>query len=454
MESAPGQGSTFWFTAHFAKHDLGSAPPVRGERQPMPGLHVLIVDDNATNRTILNRQLLSWGMRNDCAEEGAGALALLRAAVAANDPYDLAILDMQMPEMDGLGLAAAIQAEPSLAGMRLVMLTSIGHHVGPAARDAGILATLTKPVRQSQLYDCLSGVMNALPIESTALRDVPMPPLVTPVASGIAPVILLAEDNDVNQRVAGKMLQRLGYRVVTVGTGRLAVEAVLRERYAAVLMDCQMPELDGYAATGQIRDREGDGWRLPIIAMTANALAGDRERCLEAGMDDYLPKPVRADALDKVLARWVRRGDGAAIVQPAPAPGGEAGTAAPDALDAPPLDGQALRGLRDLGDGDEFVDELIALFLAEAPGRIAAMRFAVGIGAAQGLEREAHTLRGSAANLGAVPLADLCQELQATGGSGQLGLALALLAQLEGELARVTAALIAYQKECEPACVS
>ncbi|HWE62507.1 MAG TPA: response regulator, partial [Chloroflexota bacterium] len=314
VESAPGQGSTFWFTTRLQKQPAGGPIIPAAIQADLRGVRVLIVDDNATNRTILYRQTTSWGMHADCAEDGHDALTLLHAAAGHGKPYDLAILDMHMPEMDGLRLARAVAADPALAAVRLVLLTSGGMHENDDARRAGISTVLTKPVRQSSLYDSLIIVMST-PDDAGPRGTVPPLQAGGPRAQ-LTPTqarsrILLAEDNTVNQAVAVRMLQKLGYVVDVVTNGYQAVDAVaaaLREQrgaYAAVLMDCQMPEMDGYAATAAIRALDDAARQTPIIAMTANALAGERERCLAAGMDDYLAKPIAPEMLDTMLARWL-----------------------------------------------------------------------------------------------------------------------------------------------------
>jgi CheY-like chemotaxis protein len=308
VESTPGQGSTFWFTARLAKQPL-AAQVTPALPASLPGRRVLIVDDHATNRTILQHQVLRWGMHSTCVESGEQALDMLRTAVRRGEPYDLIILDMHMPVMDGLTLARIIKADPTLAQHPLVMLTSVaqrGHR--QLAQEAGICAYLTKPVRQSQLFDCLATVLGA-----TEVPEVASPPAVSPTTSD-TPVehrerlhlpILVAEDNVVNQRVAVRLLEKLGYRADVVANGHEAVAALESIPYAVVFMDVHMPEMDGYAATAMIRQREGTSKHTPIIAMTANALEGDREKCLAAGMDDYLSKPVRYADLEALLERWL-----------------------------------------------------------------------------------------------------------------------------------------------------
>ncbi|HYX40603.1 MAG TPA: response regulator, partial [Pyrinomonadaceae bacterium] len=311
VASEPGKGSTFWFTARFAKQHLADAPVGQPNLQNLDNLRVLVVDDNATNRKILSHQLSSWGMIHAEADSGARALEMLRAAAARHEAYDLAILDLMMPGMDGFELARAIKAEPEIAGLPLVLLTSFGQRGdGATAHTAGVAAYLTKPVRQSQLFDCLSNVISQA--HSAQAADAANAPVAAQLLTRHTlqetklmsnKLILLAEDNIVNQKVAVRQLQKLGYRADAVANGREALEALGRIPYDLVLMDCQMPEMDGYEATAEIRHREGATKHTPIVAMTANALAGDRQKCLAAGMDDYVSKPVKPEELAAVLDR-------------------------------------------------------------------------------------------------------------------------------------------------------
>ncbi|MEO5822355.1 MAG: response regulator [Vicinamibacteraceae bacterium] len=303
VASTPGEGSTFWFTARFERRPALAPRP----SAPLGELRVLIVDDHRTNRQVLRHQLAAWGVRTAEAADGHAALDELRAAAGRGAPYDLAILDSHMPGMDGLEVAQAIRADGGLGTPRLVMMTSLAPDASDDLRAAGLAATLTKPVKQGQLFDCLAGVMGI---------HAPPPPLPAPVAR--APVadptldrglVLVVDDNLVNQRVALAQLARLGFRTRVAGNGREAVEAVLGNGmpYDVVLMDCQMPEYDGYEATQAIRAGER-GRRTPIIAMTAHALQGDKDRCLQVGMDDYLSKPLQLEGLRQMLVRWVRPG--------------------------------------------------------------------------------------------------------------------------------------------------
>ena len=308
VTSAPGTGSIFWFTVELEKQSNGTEMAIP-EMASLNMLRVLIVDDNATNRKILSHQLSSWGMQHDVADSGLRALELLRAAAVQGVHYDLAILDLLMPGMDGLNLARAIKSNPNTSKLRLVLLTSACESgARAAAHTSGIAAYLTKPVRQSQLFDCLMSVIGAslesnVVLDSTEAEPSTLNSHRPLTASKRMPnrLILVAEDNIVNQKVAVRQLQTLGYRADAVANGREAIEALSRIPYDLVLMDCQMPEMDGYEATIEIRRQEGTARHTPIVAMTAHALAGDREKSIAAGMDDHITKPVKQDQLARVL---------------------------------------------------------------------------------------------------------------------------------------------------------
>ncbi len=313
VESEPGKGSAFWFTAQLEKQaDYDRA--FEAGRRDFVDARVLAVDDNATNRRILCHQLRSWRVQADSAANGAEALAMLRAAAWAGLPYHLALLDVQMSDMDGWGLARAVKADASIAGTGLIVLTSFGQTFRPAELEvAGIEAYLVKPVKQLRLFDCLVHVLARAGAEST----VP-----SPAAANWAAVvsearslhgnvrILLAEDNVINQKVALGQLRKLGHRADAVASGFEVLAALKLLPYDIILMDCEMSEMDGYGATRAIRqwEQRSEGpchWKVPvyIIAVTAHAMQGDREKCLAAGMDDYLSKPVRAAELQAALER-------------------------------------------------------------------------------------------------------------------------------------------------------
>ena len=431
VESAPGSGSTFWFTAKFQKQPEETTRR-KTPRAHLEGLRVLVVDDNATNRALVHHQITSWGMRNGSAASGEEALRDLRREAAARDPYDIAILDMQMPEMDGLMLARAIKSDPAIKETRLLMMTSLGRRDDVAIREAGVEVCLTKPVKQSHLLDCLATLVG----EGT----VPQKRAATVTSANAAERrqqlrILVAEDNIVNQRVALRQLQRLGYTADAVANGKEVLDALDRISYDIVLMDCQMPEMDGYEATKEVRRREGDSRHATIIAMTANALEGDRERCLAAGMDDYISKPVKQDVLSAMLERWTQADDqrGASSLlanwsQPE----------SPTVIDASMV--AELRALQTSAEA-HFFNHLIDLFIEETPARLAAMRTALGQADSQSLAHEAHALKGSCAHLGATRMSALCEILEEQGRGGSTAGASALLPVLEEEFDRVRTAL-------------
>jgi PAS domain S-box-containing protein len=302
VESTLGQGSTFWFHAEFEKQPA----PAKALRQDLVDLKVLIVDDNTTNREILKHYTRDWKMESHCASDGKQAVEMLQRAAAAGDPFDLAILDMQMPEMDGLMLAQAIKLDPAITKTRLIMLTSLGNHLdAEEMKAAGIEACVLKPVKQSRLFERLSSLMASHVSRRTSRIGAHLLVPATPEAETKprAARILLAEDNRINQMVALGLLQNLGYNANMVTNGLQVLEELERAAYDVILMDCQMPELDGYETTRRIRALPLDP-QPRIIAMTANAMRGESEKCLESGMDDYMSKPVRLDTLREMLMRW------------------------------------------------------------------------------------------------------------------------------------------------------
>jgi two-component system, sensor histidine kinase and response regulator len=444
MESEVGRGSTFSFTARLGISGTRTQSPL-DRREDLRGLRVLIVDDNETNRSILHEQVLAWGMRNGRASSGREALGILRAAVRRGQPYDLAVLDMHMPNMDGLMLAREIKADRDIAGVRLVMLTSGGVEDPDEIRRVGIARCLTKPARQSELYNCLRSVMGrpGAPHGPRAVEAA------EPEASSadFRAHVLLAEDNPVNQEVAVEMLASLGCRVDVVGNGRAAVEAVARDTYDLVLMDCQMPEMDGFAATKAIKAanarREGPP---PIIALTAHALQGDREQCLAAGMDDYLSKPFAAHELRAVLARWLPSTRGAEATS-APSPPALSPTpgapSVPTDSRATAIDPTTLAGLRALQRRSraDVLSRAIRAYLEDTPKVLATLRLAVADGDASAISESAHRLKGSSATIGALHLAALCHELEAKAHAQAIENAPAAVTALEAEFEVVRRAL-------------
>jgi two-component system, sensor histidine kinase and response regulator len=311
VESQLQKGSKFWFTAKLEKL---TTPAIPRNTNMVCDLRVLVVDDNKTNREILRHQLLAWKMRPDCAVSGKEALIMMRTAAAAGKPYDLALLDFQMPEMDGLGLACAINSDSVIRITRLVILTSHGQLLSPAElQEFGIDACVVKPTKQSRLFDCIVNAVNRMAGRNNPTITVAQAPAAFPLKAPQLLMklrILIADDNGANRTVALGQVRELGYAAEAVADGSEVVKALEQVPYDVILMDCQMPELDGYEATKIIRQREQalDGlcpWKTPmhIIAMTAHALHGDREKCLAAGMDDYVSKPVRVSELKAVLEK-------------------------------------------------------------------------------------------------------------------------------------------------------
>jgi len=306
VESEVGKGSTFWFTVPFEKQAQDTLP-IQTPRVNLDGLCALIVDDNQTNRTILRHQLSSWGIKPHTAKDAHQGLEMMKAAAEEDRAYDVVVVDFQMPEMDGVSLAKIIRSTPTLAHTRLVLLTSVGRRGdGERARNAGVDAYLTKPVRQSQLFECLRAVMGqADQPEGTR------PPLITRHTLAESQKhtrvrILVAEDNPVNQKLLVRLVEKIGYQADVTNNGIEALTALSQLSYDAILMDCQMPELNGFKTTAAIRQHDQEkGTHTPIIAVTAHEKAGDRERCLTAGMDDYITKPIKLEELKAALERQV-----------------------------------------------------------------------------------------------------------------------------------------------------
>jgi PAS domain S-box-containing protein len=295
------RGSTCRFDAHFAPAAARAEIPSAGK--DLSGLRVLIVDDNYTNRQVVARQIAAWGVISTPAASGAEALTLLRNQ-AGHEPFDIAILDHTMPEMDGVMLARLIKTDPQIAATRLLMMSSSGSRGEAGANGISVEAWLTKPVKRSQLHDSIAALTNKdlLTAERTSTKPSPDPQ----IAKRSRFRILVAEDNAVNQIVAAHQLLKLGYLADVVVSGAEALEALSRHPYPLILMDCMMPDMDGFATTAEIRRREaGTGRHTIVVAMTANALEGDREKCLAAGMDDYISKPARLEELSAILDHWL-----------------------------------------------------------------------------------------------------------------------------------------------------
>ncbi len=439
VDSVEGEGATFWFTGVFRKQPPGSQPA-----SPLPhdvatqleGLRVLAVDDNETNRLVVGGLLESWRFRHDEVEDGRTALEKLRAAVAQGDPYHLAVLDLLMPEMDGEELGKQIKADPALKETHLILMTSFGKR-GDAARMGGIgfEGYLPKPVKQSILFDCLATILAGKTSEKSEGRKA----LVTrhSIAEGkrANARILMAEDNITNQLVALGILKKLGLSADAVANGAEAVKALESIPYDLVLMDCQMPEMDGYEATAEIRNPQSKvrNHAIPIVAMTANAMRGDREKCIDAGMNDYISKPVNPHALAEVLDKWLPQDrdegqeskDECAVETADRAVPGAAST-------APPVFDKAGM-LERMMDDEELVRAIIPGFLEDIPRQIQTLKDLLEAGDAPGVERQAHTIKGASANVGGEALREAAFEMEKAGKAGNLDTARAGMAKLDAQ---------------------
>ncbi len=412
VESVPGLGSVFWFTARLTKQEKG-AHPVESEN-PLVNLRVLIVDDNQTNRQILLHQTRAWKMRSTTTATADEAQAALRTALGEGDPYRVVLLDMHMPGTNGLTLAHTIKADEKLASVRLLLLSSLAGRLAPEElKAAGIDACLLKPIKQSLLFDSLANIMsNAVASNNKATK------ISRPADGALHRAqklrILLAEDNAVNQQVAIGLLQKLGYHADAVADGTEALEALKGTLYDVILMDCQMPQLDGYETTRRIRQLEQErsapfDWKSPIhiIAMTANAMEGDREKCLTSGMNDYLSKPVRRIDLKAALDRY------------AEVPLSVAATETKAVLSNEVLvDFDQLRDISD--DEPDRMKRLIDLYVTEAGLMLDGLQVAIGSNAGGEVARIAHKLVGSSMTCGVEALTKPLRELEQLGKTGDL----------------------------------
>ncbi|HTQ32489.1 MAG TPA: response regulator [Opitutaceae bacterium] len=433
LESDPGRGSTFWFELSLPKLLL-DVPAMRAK---IPAdIAALVVDDNPTSRGIVAAQLTQANIAVETAADAEQALARLRARERAGRPFHVALLDRQMPGIDGFTLAQEIRADATLRPIKLVMLTSAGRLAeAEELRALGIDAFLVKPVRHGQLQQTLARVLETHSPATRAAGRVSRPPFKpTPVLRA-----LVVEDNVINQKVAQRHLEKLGHRVEVADNGARALEMLALQKYDIVIMDCQMPVLDGYEATRRIRagrvpnlDRH-----VPIIALTAYAMEGDRQKCLAVGMDGFISKPIHFEelkaALERARTRLAQTGTRAEAAAPAD----------PLVLDLAQFD--HLKSLQDDAD-PQFLVELIDLFLAETPKRFKDLAAAIAAADVRAAAQLAHTVKGACANFGGRALQNLCAEIEECVRANQLKGAAALASRLEPELARLAGALI-LQKE-------
>jgi CheY-like chemotaxis protein/HPt (histidine-containing phosphotransfer) domain-containing protein len=457
VESREGKGTTFSFTACFEKQpeDMQHTAEVFMD---LEGVRVLVVDDHEVNRLLATTLARSWGCRVDEASEGKSALSMLRAAARDNDPFQAALLDMQMPGMEGKELGRLIKSDPECRDTVLIMMTSLGQR-GEASllKAIGFAAYLTKPIRQEQLHDCLALALGRKNEDGagTDRRLITRHVLAEAYLRGAR--ILLAEDNITNQQVAVAMLGKLGCRVDVAANGKEAVEALRTIPYDLVLMDCHMPEMDGYEATRCIRD-PGSGvldHTIPVIAMTARAMADDRRLCLETGMNDHLPKPVDPEALAQILGKWLPEKSGQVKLA---VRGSDKGKPAPDADEAPRMvrqeaesaeavperesrvssngpqdsttifDKAALMG-RVMGD-ENLLRVVIIAFLEDLPKQFDALNAQLAAGDTPSAERQVHTIKGAAASIGGEALRAAAWEMEKAGRAGNLQTMLDLVPEL------------------------
>ena len=456
-ESEPGQGSKFFFNVRLEvvqERERRSSVP---DTAQLTGTRVLIIDDNATNREILERQTASWKMDNESASSGPEGLVKLRFAQQRGQPFDIIILDMQMPNMDGLEVIKQIKADDKISGVKIIILTSIGLR-GDAriVRECGVLAYLTKPVKRSDLYTTLLTVVGEKTInESTQL--ITRHSIAEDRRRHLNLKVLVAEDNETNQEVILSMLKKIGCRVEIASNGKEVVEALADSTYHLILMDCQMPVMDGYQATTQIRrleEQNGSNNRVPIIALTANALEGDKEKCLAAGMDDYLSKPFTQDDILEVLKKWsddqtvlfardeTHQKEGRHVSDETH-PFGKAEEIVEENTSSP-IDYSALNTLKDLqleGEPD-IVEKIVQAYLRSSEPIVASMHDALSDNDYEVLRNSAHSLKSGSANVGAHLLSETCKELEMNCKTNTNDDAVELVSTIKTEFYRVKDALI------------
>jgi PAS domain S-box-containing protein len=418
VESTPGKGSVFHFSAQFARHGAALERPGPSEPDRLRDLSVLVVDDNATNRFILFETLSHWHMRPTTVSSAAAALQALESAQKGGEPFALVLLDAHMPEMDGFMLAERIHQHPDLTGATVMMLSSACQPVEKSrCQELGLAAYLTKPIKQADLYRAILTALGTPEAKPKAAPPVPAAPR-TP-----GPLrILLAEDNAVNQKLAVRLLEKQGHTIVVAVNGKEAVEMVQQQPFDLVLMDVQMPEMDGFDATAAIRHREhGTGRHVPILAMTAYAMKGDRERCLASGMDGYISKPIQPREMWETITQFVN-------------PRG------PAAEDETPTLEEVLdrREIQERVGGDTtLLRELIEVFFEDSPKMWQNLSAALAVGDAAKLSRAAHTIKGAVGVFGAQTAYEAAERLERLARRGDLTQAADTAAQLEAALERL-----------------
>lgn len=432
VESVLGKGSKFFIDLSFPKaRQIWTTRPTA---EAFKDVRVLIVDDNQTNREILLGQLKNWKMCIHSASCGEEALNLMNQAVEAGKPFQLVILDMHMPGMDGLQLARNIKSQPQLANTQLMMLTSTFTNGDQLTQqETGILRCISKPIRQSDLFNVINSILIPSPLKKS-MEETPLNPITL-----MQGAILLAEDNPVNQQVARAMLEKLGLQTVLAVNGQEAVDLAKKGHFDLILMDVQMPIMDGYRATTLIRQCADNLQHIPIIALTANAMSGDRQKCLDAGMNDFLSKPFTLVQLKSILERWLtvsRNSNNTS--KTLTGSDKENIPAGKPILNLDKLD--SLRQLDPEG-GTGFLKKLASIYLSSAPSYLSQIEKAIQTRDDHALRKAAHTFKSSAANIGAETLSGLCQKLEDYGENHQIDEASRLLAEMQHEFRQVTIAL-------------
>ena len=419
IDSEEGRGSQFWFRISFVKQspEAIAERPLRREVN-LKDIRVLVVDDSATNCKILTYQLTTWQMRVDAVQCASDAIAILRAAVAEGDRYQLAILDMQMPDLDGEMLGAQIKADPTLQDIKLIMLTSLNQQGGIIrVKEMGFEFYLVKPVKQSRLLDILMEVVSI----DTNRKALPIAPLIglDDIPTKISKLkILIAEDSPINQKVALHQLRSFGYDADVAGNGREVLDLLKHVHYDIILMDCQMPEMDGYEATTAIRQLDSAKNKIVIVAMTANAMKEDRDRCIASGMDDYLSKPIRKEDLAQKIAEWERKINSQNAIAPSKI---IAKDIHPNLLEQNLNISEALplidwSYIDDIADGsEEFKTELLETFVDSTSKGLEQLEEAIATNDYQTISRVAHFIKGSASNLGIISMAAIAHDLEMIG---------------------------------------
>jgi CheY-like chemotaxis protein/HPt (histidine-containing phosphotransfer) domain-containing protein len=425
VRSQEGKGATFWFTAAFEKQPAASAPST-GIPPELRDARVLVVDDNATNRHLLCALLRSWGCRPEESADAGNALSVLKQAARTSEPFQIAVLDMDLPDMDGVGLGRRIATDPEIEPAALYLMTGFGRFLDAARLQAmGFAGQIAKPIWERKLLETLLAT-SSQGRASEAHRSV-----ISQTGSrggGAEPKfrILVAEDNPTNQEVAGIILKKLGFSADLVANGLEALEALQQRAYDLLLLDCEMPEMDGYETARRIRDPRTGARNplIPIVALTADAISGDAEKCFQAGMNDYLAKPVEPRHLAEILGKW--------LAAPAAPAGGKEVPRMQNVFRSDTL-------MARLSGDRELVRKVVAGFLSRLPQQVASLRQSVEKGDAQGTSLQAHTLKGAAATVAAESLRAVCCQLEDAAEAGNFNRASALLSKLEEAASLLTA---------------